>query len=85
MAWTPSNLPDQIVLLGGSDENQEHAEMSGEVIPGNQLFAKVVIFPLFPPARNTFELAHSGYQTCAIGVGESLVLFGGRDHTYVTR
>ena len=85
MAWTPSNLPDQIVLLGGSDENQEHAEMSGEVIPGNQLFAKVVIFPLFPPARNTFELAHSGYQTCAVVDRESLVLVGGRDHTYVTR
>ena len=81
MAWTPSNLPNQIVLLGGSDENREHAEMTGEVIPGNQAGHSQT----FPPVRNTFELAHSGYQTCAVVDGESLVLVGGRDHTYVTR
>ena len=34
VAWTPSNLPNQIVLLGGRNDGQITTELSGEVIPG---------------------------------------------------
>ena len=56
MAWTPSNLPNQIVLLGGSDENREHAEMTGEVIPGNKLLTKVVSLKLSPQCETPSNL-----------------------------
>jgi len=69
-AWTPSSLPDSIVLLGGYGGSWGSASLTAEMVPGER----------------SFNLSHSGYLSCGIpDAGDTIVLTGGYSHKYVTR
>jgi len=71
-AWTPTSLPDSIVLLGGRDGGRASA---------TKLTAETV------PSGGSFELKHNGDDACGIHeAGNTFVLTGGNPaHKYVTR
>ena len=75
MAWTPPSLPDSIVLLGGD------SPPTAEILPGEEIEVKLS----FPSGGATFPLKHSGENSCVIPDGETFILTGGKNHTYVTR
>ena len=82
MAWTPTSLPNSIVLLGGLDDA---ARYTAEIVPG---FEKLSSFHLFFVAGGgTFELRHSGAYACGIPDEDTIVMTGGDypPHNYVTR
>ena len=56
VAWTPTSLPNSIVLLGGWDGA---AEFTAEIVPGFEKWSNFHIFPV--AGGGTFELRHSGY------------------------
>ena len=81
MAWTPPSLPDSIVLLGGESLTTGDSPPTAEILPGEEIEVKLS----FPSGGGTFPLKHSGENSCVIPDGETLILTGGKEHTYVTR
>ena len=81
MAWTPTSLPNSIVLLGGVDDE---AKLTAEIVPG---FEKWSSFHLFcVTGGRTFALRHSGMAACGIPDEDTIVMTGGYPaHDYVTR
>ena len=80
VAWTPTSLPNSIVLLGGWDNA---AQFTAEIVPG---FEKSSSFHLFFVAGGgTFALRHSGMFACGIPDEDTIVMTGGYPHNYVTR
>ena len=92
-AWSPPHS-NSIILLGGGKINA--TDPSGEIVP--DLTAEIVpgfgIFqdrqrrkrsPLPCLGNTTFALHHSGWDACGIPDGETIVMAGGRYHSYVTR
>ena len=82
MAWTPTSLPNSIVLLGGLDDA---ARYTAEIVPG---FEKWSSFHLcFVAGGGTFALRHSGWGACGIPEEDTIVMTGGARplHDYVTR
>ena len=85
-AWTPTSLPNSIVLLGGGSSA---AELTAETVPGvkskkGNILRHLHIFT----GGGSFELKRSGYRACGIpdGGDNSIVLIGGYPaHNYVTR
>ena len=81
MAWSPTSLPDSIVLLGGKDDA---AELTAEIVPGFEKWSSFHCF--FVTGGGTFELRHSGFGACGIPDEDTIVMTGGYPpHDYVTR
>ena len=83
MAWTPPSIPDSIILLGGKE-----ADLTAEIVPGFGIFQDrqgKKRSPLPCLGGTTFALHHSGWGACGIPDGETIVMAGGRYHSYVTR
>ena len=79
MGWTPTSLPDSIVLLGGGA-----AQLTAEIVPGFDKWSSFHL--LFVTGGGTFELRHSGYHACGIPDEDTIVMTGGwPQHDYVTR
>ena len=88
-AWTPTSLPDSIVLLGG--ESSE-ASLTAETVSGVKLEDKNILLLQhiytggIKVAGGSFDLKHSGWGACGIPeAGDTMVLTGGVNHNYVTR
>ena len=80
MAWTPTSLPNSIVLLGGEDDA---AQTTAEIVPG---FEKWSSLSQFVTGGGTFALRHNGYHACGIPDEDTIVMTGGWPlHNYVTR
>ena len=88
MAWTPTSLPDSIVLLGGK---WDAAKLSAEIVPGVKLEKGKILIPLhIYTGGGSFDLEHRGADACGIPeAGDTIVLIGGGfnlpTHNYVTR
>ena len=80
VAWTPSSLPNSIVLLGGVDDA---AQLTAEIVPGFEKWSSFHLF--FVAGGGTFELRHSGWQACGIPDEDTIVMTGGYRHKRVTR
>ena len=85
-AWTPTSLPDSIVLLSGHNS----AELTAETVPGfKSIKGNILLHQHIFTGGGSFELKRSGYAACGIPEGgdNSIVLTGGGDdvHNYVTR
>ena len=81
MAWTPTSLPDSIVLLGG-----DGAELNAEIVPGFEKWSSFHLF--FVAGGGTFALRHSGLMSCGIPDDDTIVMTGGGwtyKHNFVTR
>ena len=86
-AWTPTSLPDSIVLLGGYD-SATTGYTTAETVPGVKLEkGNILILLHINTGGGSFELKHSGWHACGIPeAGDTMVLTGGRPaHNYVTR
>ena len=83
MAWSPTSLPDSIVLLGGWDDDDNAAELTAEIVPGIEDWSSLHLF--FVAGGGTFELRHSGYEACGIPDKDTIVMTGGYKHDHVTR
>ena len=90
-AWTPTSLPDSIVLLGGTSTSGESSEASltAETVSGVKLEDKNILLLQhiytggIKVAGGSFDLKHSGQGACGIPeAGDTMVLTGGY---YVTR
>ena len=87
-AWTPTSLPDSIVLLGGIGSE---VRLTAEIVPGVKLEKeKVLILLHIYTGGGSFDLEHSGAIACGIPeAGDTIVLIGGGfnlpTHNYVTR
>ena len=98
-AWTPTSLPDSIVLLGGTANAgpgpgpDVGPELTAEIVPGVKLEkGNILILLHIYTGGSNFQLEHSGYRACGIpeAAGDTIVLTGGRNpgryaHNYVTR
>ena len=82
MAWTPTSLPDSIVLLGGYDDDDD-AQLTAEIVPGFEMWSSFHIF--FVAGEGTFKMRHSGHFACGIPDEDTIVMTGGYYHDYVTR
>ena len=80
MAWTPTSLPNSIVLLGGL---HVAAHFTAEIVPGFEKWSSFHLF--FVVGGGTFALHHSGYEACGIPDEDTIVMTGGFLHNYVTR
>ena len=80
MAWTPSSLPDSIVLLGGVENA---AKFTAEIVPGFEKWSSFHLF--FVAGGGTFELRHSGNRACGIPEEDTIVMTGGILNNHVTR
>ena len=80
MAWTPTSLPNSIVLLGGYDNE---AEFTAEIVPGFEKWSSFNL--LFVAGGGTFALRHSGLDACGIPDEDTIVMTGGAGHSHVTR
>ena len=83
MAWTPTSLPNSIVLLGGADDA---AKLTAEIVPGFEKWSSFHLF--FVAGGGTFDLRHSGGGACGIPDEDTVVMTGGGGwdaHDYVTR
>ena len=81
MAWTPTSLPNSIVLLGGLDDA---AQLTAEIVPGFEKWSSFDLF--FVAGGGTFALRHSGRWACGIPDEDTIVMTGGNPpHDYVTR
>ena len=82
MAWTPTSLPNSIVLLGGWDDA---AELTAEIVPGFEKWSSFHLF--FVAGGGTFDLRHSAWAACGIPDEDTIVMTGGGfpRHNYVTR
>ena len=88
-AWTPTSLPDSIVLLGG---NTGAAQLTAEIVPGVKLEkGNILILLHIYTGGGSFDLEHHGYDACGIPeAGDTIVLIGGgysggNGHNFVTR
>ena len=84
-AWTPTSLPDSIVLLGGIGSE---VRLTAEIVPGVKLDKGKILIPLhIYTGGGSFDLEHSGAIACGIPeAGDTIVLTGGWPaHNYVTR
>ena len=80
MAWSPTSLPNSIVLLGGTDDA---VRTTAEIVPG---FEKWSSFIFSVTGGGTFDLRHIGERACGIPDEDTIVMTGGRPlHDYVTR
>ena len=85
MEWTPTSLPNSIVLLGGWDDA---ARTTAEIVPGFEKWSSFHLF--FVAGGGTFDLRHNGYLACGIPDEDTIVMTGGYlqwtdGHDYVTR
>ena len=91
MAWSPTSLPDSIVLLGGWDGA---VHLTAEIVPGFEKWSSFHLF--FVAGGGAFELHHSGDKACGVGDEDTIVMTGGcllglptggclLGHQYVTR
>ena len=78
MAWTPTSLPNSIVLLGTGA-----AYLSAEIVPGFERWSSFHLF--FVAGGGTFELRHSGDRACGIPDEDTIVMTGGQNSNHVTR
>ena len=78
MAWTPTSLPNSIVLLGTGA-----AYLSAEIVPGFERWSSFHLF--FVAGGGTFALRHGGWLACGIPDGDTIVMIGGYRHNHVTR
>ena len=84
-AWTPTSLPDSIVLLGGRGNA---TQLTAETVPGVTLDKGNILLLLhIYTGGGSFELKHSGDHACGIpDGGDTIVLTGGHPaHNVVTR
>ena len=86
-AWTPTSLPDSIVLLGG---HNSATRLTAVTVPGIKLEKCNILLRLhIYTGGGSFELKHSGAYACGIPDrgDNSIVLIGGLypGHNYVTR
>ena len=83
MAWTPTSLPDSIVLLGGWDNA---APLTAEILPGFEKWSSSHLFFVIKGGK-TFALRHRGHGQAACGIpdGDTIVMTGGWRQHYVTR
>ena len=85
-AWTPTSLPDSIVLFGGFSSA---ASLTAESVPGIKLEKCNILLRLHIYAGGgSFDLKHNGEAACGIPeAGDTMVLTGGDypAHNYVTR
>ena len=80
-AWSPTSLPNSIVLLSGW---YDVAELTAEIVPGFEKWSSFHHF--FVAGGGTFELRHSGLDACGIPDEDTVVMTGGfPSHDYVTR
>ena len=83
MGWTPTSLPNSIVLLGGV---HKAAKLTAEIVPGFEKWSSFHLF--FVAGGGTFDLRHSGFGACGIPDEDTIVMTGGGDypgHNHVTR
>ena len=87
-AWTPTSLPDSIVLLGG-DGYSYATKFTAETVPGVELEKGniLLLLHIYTGGGSSFDLVHSGAYACGIpDGGDTIVLTGGfPHHKYVTR
>ena len=83
VAWTPTSLPDSIVLLGGWDNA---APLTAEILPGFEKWSSSHLFFVIKGGK-TFALRHRGHGQAACGIpdGDTIVMTGGWRQHYVTR
>ena len=80
-AWTPTSLPDSIVLVGGGNNASASASASAvtaETVPGVKLEKYNILLLLhIYTGGGSFELKHSGWDACGIPeAGDTMVLTG---------
>ena len=88
-AWTPTSLPDSIVLLGGRSSGSA-TSLTAETVPGvKSKKGNILLHIHIHAGGGSFELKRSGKYACGIpDEGDnSIVLIGGWQpaHNYVTR
>ena len=86
-AWTPTSLPNSIVLLGGWGSA---TRLTAETVPGfKSKKGNILLHIHIHAGGGSFELKRSGKYACGIpdGGDNSIVLTGGGSpaHKYVTR
>ena len=83
-AWTPTSLPDSIVLLGGGSSA---TRLTADIVPGVKSKKGNILLHLHIfTGGGSFELKRSGAAACGIpDGGDTFVLTGGEAHNYVTR
>ena len=85
-AWTPTSLPDSIVLLGGRSAALHYR--TAETVPGVKLEKCNILLLLHIYTGGSFDLVHRGDRACGIpDGGDTFVLTGGGypADKYVTR
>ena len=80
MGWTPTSLPNSIVLLGGRDDA---ARTTAEIVPGFEKWSSFHLF--FVAGGGTFALRHNGDGACGISDEDTIVMTGGQTHDHATR
>ena len=80
-AWTPTSVPDSIVLLSG---HNSATRLTAETVPGIKLEKCNILLRLhINTGGGSFELEHPGDGACGIPeAGDTMVLTGGAYHAY---